>query len=314
MMSSSFQLQQRKPLTSPCYASSKPSDIGMYDTYDELATSAIRAYEKMVENEKSETNKKQLWIAIAGSPGSGKSTLSEQVCKRINEFPSLSTTLKRKITSTTIPMDGYHYSKAQLKSLNLDIKRRGAPWTFDAELFYTDINKIKEIGYGSLPTYSRVLSDPVPNQVKIGSDDGQTDDIILIEGNYLLLGCLKDEDNLHNLVKDDGCPLSTIKEECERWAPLLDLWDETWFINPASDSNGGGDDDGGALEIITQRLIERHLETWSPEKTIQWASNDDASTCTDRQAATNRAKFNDVRNAVLIQCCSPYANRIVKSI
>lgn len=49
--------------------------------------------------------------------------------------------------SIVIPMDGYHYSRAQLQQIankpdskytyDQLLARRGAPWTFDAKVIYT---------------------------------------------------------------------------------------------------------------------------------------------------------------------------------
>ena len=106
------------------------------------------------------------------------------------------------------------------------LPRRGAPWTFDAEGCCAAFAAAKAQGEAVLPTYSRELSDPVPDGVRLECRHK----IILAEGNYLLM------------------------QHDARWAPLDELWDERWFIrctDPAAQR---------------RRLIYRHLETWNEEE------------------------------------------------
>ena len=116
------------------------------------------------------------WVCIAGGPGSGKSTLAEAVCALINEESGVE-------RAVVLPMDGFHYSRAQLRELDPPdaseyLPRRGAPWTFDAKLCYECFSAAKRTGEASLPTYSRIKSDPVPGGVQLKP----THDIVLVEG------------------------------------------------------------------------------------------------------------------------------------
>ena len=102
-------------------------------------------------------------------------------------------------------MDGFHYSRAELCELDPPdapayLPRRGAPWTFDAEKCVEYLTAAKKNGEAVLPTYSRELSDPVPDGVRLSSSHR----IVLVEGNYLL-GATGDS----------------------RWEPLKELWDES---------------------------------------------------------------------------------------
>ena len=213
-----------------------------------------------------ESGGKPHWVCIAGGPGSGKSTLAAAVANLINEAAG-------RERAVVLPMDGFHYSRAKLRELdppNADafLPRRGSPWTFDAEGCYECFAAAKRDGEAQLPTYSRVKSDPVPGGVRLE----RTHDIVLCEGNYLL----------------------GAEGEEARWEPLLSLWDERWFIRCA---------DAAAQR---QRLVMRHLETWSDEKAARWG--------TGEAGAAAKADENDVLNMGLIAPCESKAERVIVSL
>jgi pantothenate kinase len=75
---------------------------------------------------RSSASVQQYWIAVAGAPGSGKSTLSKELAAGLNA---------RGIRTTVIPMDGFHYYRRELDQMpNSDEAhaRRGSHWTFNA--------------------------------------------------------------------------------------------------------------------------------------------------------------------------------------
>lgn len=209
------------------------------------------------------------WVCIAGGPGSGKSTLGAAVAQLVNEQCG-------EERCVVLPMDGFHYSRAELMALedqaglerDTYLKRRGAPWTFDAKLCYQSLSAAKKAGEAVLPTYSREKSDPVPGGVELK----RTHSIVLVEGNYLLMNEL-----------DEG-----------RWAPCMELWDERWFIKCADPA------------VQRRRLILRHLETWNEEKAARWGAGE--------QGAAARADANDVLNMELIADSEQYAERIIESL
>ena len=64
-------------------------------------------------------------IAIAGPPGSGKSTVAEIVTDLMNE---------NLMKTSLLPMDGFHLDNKTLERENL-FDRKGAPETFDVKGF-----------------------------------------------------------------------------------------------------------------------------------------------------------------------------------
>lgn len=147
---------------------------------------------------KADETSKPYWVAIGGGPGSGKTTLANEICSRLNEINPDSTVV--------IPMDGWHIPKEKLIEQfgTESMRRRGAPWTFDFNLMYKQLTAAKVKGEASLPIYSREISDPVPNKVNLQPFHR----FVLVEGLYLLW---KDDKN-------------------EEWSKLFDLWDERWFV------------------------------------------------------------------------------------
>ena len=288
----------------------------MKQTYDDLAKRALGAYK----DHRGSGHDGSLWIACVGGPGAGKTTTAAAVVERLRDMTNDDN------CAVAVPMDGYHYTKVELgKRARPDdesrgMNRRGAPWTFDAQKLAIDLAEAKRSGRGSLAEYCREISDPIPDAIPL---DGQHK-IIIVEGNYLLLGSLEAElddtnndgdggkfakpgTNLYDVVigqecewdgtcKGLDCP-TPIGDEIRRWRDVTSLFDESWFIAPPE---GVGEQ--------RRRLIERSLQTWTPEKTEAWGGG------TDREAATRRADFNDMRNARLVDCCRQYADVHIESI
>ena len=134
---------------------------------------------------KADETSKPYWVAIGGGPGSGKTTLANEICSRLNEINPDSTIV--------IPMDGWHIPKEKLIEQfgTESMRRRGAPWTFDFNLMYKQLTAAKVKGEASLPIYSREISDPVPNKVNLqqfhrfGTPAPQSLDLHLFHFSYL---------------------------------------------------------------------------------------------------------------------------------
>ena len=119
---------------------------------------------------------------LAAPPGAGKSTLS---CF----LKYLSETVDGLEPIASIGMDGFHHRQEYLESNTTKrdgkiipmSKIKGAPVTFDLEKLTA---KVKELSLGKecmWPDYSRVIENPIDNAFNV------TENIVLLEGNYLLL-------------------------------------------------------------------------------------------------------------------------------
>lgn len=152
-------------------------------------------------------------VAVAGAPGSGKTTLANAVAAQINRSGHLShkSTNQSDDNSQTngiakralvLSMDGFHLPRSELDALPDKERteayvRRGAPWTFDVQAFLEFMKTLRSwadsgspsssseetAGVLCAPTFSHSRKDPVPNSLVIN----HTTSIVIIEGNYLLL-------------------------------------------------------------------------------------------------------------------------------
>ena len=136
-------------------------------------------------------------IAVAGPPGAGKSTLSEQLVEMLKT---------RSIQSHIISLDGFHLENSILKGLGL-LDRKGSPTTFDVPAFIQVMKRLA--AYESdvaIPKFDRKKDTSIERASIVSTQDK----ILIVDGNYLLLND-------------------------EQWVELQDIWDETVFINPGMD-------------------------------------------------------------------------------
>ena len=174
----------------------------MESVYSTLCTRAREIEERVLLDP--EAKPRRVLIVLAGPPGSGKSTIAEEVVRRVNENSG------GKRVAAVVPMDGFHLAQAALDGFpNRDeaFAKRGAAWTFDAEGVVglvtklrdsrEDLSKVHEV-----PGFDHALKDPVPGAIKITPDVR----ILILEGNWLLL---------------DESP----------WLAISKLVDDTWFVD-----------------------------------------------------------------------------------
>jgi pantothenate kinase len=114
--------------------------------------------------------------AIAGAPGSGKSTMAEALAERLNaEEPG---------SAAVFPMDGYHFDDAVLLARG-HRPRKGAPFTFDVAGFGHMLARLRantEIEI-AVPVFDRSL-EISRNAARIIPQSVRH---LIVEGNYLLL-------------------------------------------------------------------------------------------------------------------------------
>ncbi|MGB8860418.1 MAG: nucleoside/nucleotide kinase family protein, partial [Ilumatobacteraceae bacterium] len=161
-------------------------------------------------------------LGIAGAPGSGKSTLAQTVVTHFGERAQL------------LPMDGFHLADEELARLGRSA-RKGAPDTFDVDGYVAALLRVRAREHDVLvPRFDRVIEAAVAGSLRIGV----TTDLVVTEGNYLLL--------------QDG-----------PWAKVAALLDESWMLRP---------DDA----LRRARLVARHVAHGrSPTAAEAWVATVD---------------------------------------
>lgn len=163
-------------------------------------------------------------IALAGPPGSGKSTVATQVAQRLNQGHEDAPMAK------VIPIDGFHFPRSVLDTFPdpvLAHARRGAAWTFDASgvvalfeaLRATQLAPPLEAPTIRAPSFDHAVKDPVADRIVVPPSAT----IIILEGNWLLY-------------------------DKEPWRRLASLVDETWFIDVEP-------------SVAELRVARRHLQS-----------------------------------------------------
>ena len=107
-------------------------------------------------------------VAVAGIPGSGKSTVCLEIQK---QFPD----------AAIVPMDGYHLPRSVLTFDQME--RRGAPDTFDQAAFRADLMRLKATRAGVFPGFDHSEKDPCPGQYSIS----EATPLVIVEGLYVLM-------------------------------------------------------------------------------------------------------------------------------
>lgn len=176
----------------------------MDEIYDTLA-------ERLVPTAASGTNTSAIHIVgLAGPPGAGKTTIASEVAKRVNKlWPQKSCAFDSQVEppqiAVVLPMDGFHLYRHQLDSME-DPKeahaRRGAPWTFNPDLFLKCLKTLREQGSVYAPSFDHGVGDPVEDDIFINVQHK----VVIVEGNYLLL--------------EDGT-----------WKEVSSMLDEKWFVD-----------------------------------------------------------------------------------
>lgn len=126
----------------------------------------------------------RLIVGLAGAPGAGKSTAAAALVRSI---PS----------AVVLPMDGFHLPQVRLVELGRR-DRMGAADTFDVEGFVAVLREVADPArrgrYVFAPGFDRGVEEAVPDDIvvlpELRTPDGGAaagHDVVIVEGNYLLL-------------------------------------------------------------------------------------------------------------------------------
>ena len=125
---------------------------------------------------------RRILVMLAAPPATGKSTL-------VSFLEHLARSVIPEKRLQAVGMDGFHLRQEYLLTHTVDVDGKsvpmasikGAPITFDPDALTRKISEVKEGNSCRWPHYDRQLHDPADDAITIDAD------IVLIEGNYLLL-------------------------------------------------------------------------------------------------------------------------------
>lgn len=135
-------------------------------------------------------------VGIAGSPGSGKTTLARAIVAHVNARAG------GRPVAAYLPMDGFHLANSTLDALDRH-DRKGAIDTFDAWGFVALLERVAAERDHTVyaPGFDRSVDEPVAASIAIAADTR----LVVVEGNYLLA-------------------------DAEPWSRIRSLLAESWFV------------------------------------------------------------------------------------
>ena len=194
---------------------------------------------------------RRILVMLAAPPGSGKSTL-------LSFLESLSHG-----SIQVIGMDGFHRRQEYLVSHYTErngrqipmVDIKGAPITFDLELLTAGIKRIAAGETCGWPVYDRMLHNPVEDAVLV---DG---DIILLEGNYLLL----DQDGWRDLSGYADYTISIRADESLLRSRLIDRRIKTG-VEEAAATRFVDYSDMPNVRLCLEKTARADCELWIDER------------------------------------------------
>ncbi|KAI6872238.1 hypothetical protein KC343_g6812 [Hortaea werneckii] len=138
---------------------------------------------------------KRCLVALAGGPGSGKSTIASAIADKV---------CKQGIKCQVVSIEGFMKPKSALRSEE-EVRKRGTIESFDGDAVVDMFKRLRELGPGHelwAPSFDEAKADPVPESQLIEADS----QAVIFEGIYLLA-------------------------DVEPWNQIEHLVDEKWFIH-----------------------------------------------------------------------------------
>lgn len=175
-------------------------------------------------------------VAISGAPASGKTTLADELARRLNA---------QKCETVVVPQDGFHLDNQVLEASG-QLNRKGAPHTFDGAGFVHLVRRLKERSDVAVPVFDRTRDIAIAGARIVPASA----EVVIVEGNYLLY----DDAPWFNLA-----PLWTLSVRLD--VPIEDLrarliqrWLGHGFSRTAATRRATGNDIPNAQSVIDKAL------------------------------------------------------------
>jgi pantothenate kinase len=190
------------------------------------------------------SNTGQLVVAIAGAPGSGKSTVADEVARRLNQ---------QKCPAIVVPMDGFHLDNAVLDNLGLT-QKKGAPNTFDVSGFIRIIKSLREEGNAYFPRFDRSRDLSIAGALAVTTEQA----VVIVEGNYLMYDApmWRDLAPLWDVTVRIDVPLPELR------ARLIQRWLSLNYSRTVATRRAESNDIPNAHDVIARALPCDLLLSW----------------------------------------------------